>query len=70
MLFIIIIFGLPIVLAIYMLIRDGWVYYKRRQLAEEDWDSGKWGNGEYHKLYDYDTMMRKFWIWDINKLKK
>lgn len=54
-------------LALYSLglsIRNSWVFERRTEL-------NRFENGEHVILSyaDYDTMMRKFWIWDVEKFK-
>lgn len=50
-------------IAIFILIRNEWVYKNRIKLINDDWESFK-------KLPSYDQMMFKFWVWDINKFIK
>ena len=50
--------------AIYIAIRNQWVFKRRTELNRFD--------GKLHVItqyVDYDTMMYKFWVWDIEKLK-
>jgi hypothetical protein len=51
---------LMLALCAYMIIRNQWVYRNRLKLLNNDWDT-------YKKLPSYHAMMRRFWIWDINK---
>jgi len=43
--------------------RNWWVYRQRTKLLYKN-------ENEYDKLIDYDLMIRKFWVWDVDKLKK
>lgn len=47
-----------------MLFRDSWVYKQRMKIIEK----GKFK--ELNLCLDYSGMMAKFWVWDIEKLKK
>lgn len=46
--------------AIMLQIRNNWVYNKRIELLHKGMD-------KYKLLPSYDTMMYKFWIWNIDK---
>lgn len=61
--FILVICALLFFVPILMLVRNEWVYKSRDKLISERFD-------EYDDYLDYDAMMRKFWVWDIEKLKK
>jgi hypothetical protein len=43
-----------------MMYRNQWVCTVRNKLIESDWE-------RYHLLPGYDIMMKKFWVWDIEK---
>ena len=45
-------------------IRNSWVFNRRTEL-------NRFENGIHviHNYADYDTMIRKFWIWDVEKFK-
>lgn len=45
---------------IFMLYRNEWVCRERIRAIDK-------GTGTYEQLPTYEVMMRKFWIWDINK---
>lgn len=49
-----------IVLVIFGMIRNEWVERKRVELIHCDYSA-------YLKLVSYDTMMWKFWVWDVYK---
>lgn len=53
-----------ILLGIYILIRNDWVYKKRIKLI-------KFENGSLliDQYVSYNTMICRFWIWDIKKFK-
>jgi hypothetical protein len=56
-----------LVLALYslgLLIRNAWVFERRIEL-------NRFENGAHviRSYADYDTMMRKFWVWDVEKFK-
>lgn len=46
-----------------ILVRNEWVFGACLFIIKTSPD-------EYENYLDYDEMMRKFWIWDIEKLKK
>lgn len=46
------------------LIRNAWVFKKRMKALRY------MGSSSLDSLPSYNTMMLKFWIWDINKLIK
>ncbi|WP_208952278.1 hypothetical protein [Rahnella sp. ChDrAdgB13] len=48
----------------FVLHRNEWVYKQRMKVL-----FGENGFKEFQKLPSYDAMMRKFWIWDVNKFK-
>ena len=53
-----------ICIMIYLVFRNQWVYSKRINLLYND-------ISEYNKLLEYgDMLYKRFWIWDIEKLKK
>lgn len=45
---------------VYMFIRNQWVFSVRIKLIDED-------HSTYKKLESYDTMMIRFWIWNVKK---
>ena len=47
---------------VFVSFRNAWVYKKSIEAFDRSLK-------EYHSLPDYDTMMWKFWIWDIEKFK-
>jgi hypothetical protein len=49
--------------AIFLLIRNEWVYRKRTNLICTNFS-------EYKKLPSYDYMLWHFWIWNIEKFKE
>ncbi|PKB90925.1 hypothetical protein A8A01_03195 [Ewingella americana] len=49
---------------VFMLHRNSWVYKQRMKVLH-----GENGFNEHQKLPSYDYMMRKFWVWDVNKFK-
>ncbi len=51
--------------AILMLIRNEWVARKRLWLIDNKWQ--EYERGDY---LGYDQMLHRFWIWDIEKLRK
>ena len=51
-------------IVIFGLIRNRWVYKKRIKVLHH------MGLKTHDLLPSYNTMMLKFWIWDINKLLK
>jgi len=58
--------GIALVFAIiifFFFIRNDWVHRKRTQLIHENFD-------EYKKLEPYNTMVFRFWVWDIKKFKR
>lgn len=56
--------GLVIIASLYMLARNEWVYTQRTKLLYDDDLDG------YLSLIDYNAMMRRWWVWDINKLRR
>ena len=57
-----------LVSSIYMGIRNNWVAKNRRILLNETLYTTDFT--EYENYLSYKEMMNKFWVWDINKLKK
>ncbi len=47
----------------FMWYRNNWVHKTRMKIARED-------IREYAELIDYNSMLWKFWVFDIEKLKK
>lgn len=45
----------------FFLLRNNWVYKKSNECID---------NGTHNLLPDYDAMMYRFWVWDIEKFKK
>ncbi len=52
-----------LIFLLYLHIRNLWVYDQRSELLRKSLR-------EYDTYKDYDTMMIKFWVWDIEKFKK
>lgn len=52
-----------IFIVVFILIRNEWVYRKRVKILREDSD-------KFYRLEDYDEMMYRFWIWDVEKFIK
>ena len=52
-----------IIATIFMLFRNKWVFNQRIATLNTDMK-------EYGKLAEYNTMLFKFWIWDIEKFKE
>jgi hypothetical protein len=50
--------------SLYLMLRNSWVYRRRIEL-------NRFENGVHviDSYVDYDTMLRKFWIWDVEKFK-
>lgn len=49
-------------IGIYFLMRNEWVYHRRINLIDKD---------ELNNYLSYDEILyRKFWIWNIEKLRK
>lgn len=46
----------------FMMHRSNWVFSQRAKILNRNLK-------EYETLVDFNTMMRKFWIWDIEKFK-
>jgi len=53
-----------ILVCIFALIRNQWVFKQRTAFLDRHDLEG------YDELKNYDSMYYRFWIWDINKLKK
>lgn len=47
----------------YMLFRNYWVYKNRIRLLHNNYPA-------YQKLPEYDTMMLRFWVWDVREFLK
>lgn len=45
---------------LFFLLRNEWVCSTRLLVLHQD-------RASYTKLPDYDTMLYKFWVWDVNK---
>lgn len=58
-----IILGLILIICLFFMYRNYWVYIKRGQILDKDYN-------EFKKLISYDAMFWRFWIWDINKMKR
>ncbi len=54
---------LIVVLGVFRLVRNSWVYDQRTHLVFSDYAT-------YKKLPSYGTMLNQFWIWDINEFVK
>jgi hypothetical protein len=52
-----------IVGCMFMVIRAEWVYRRRIEIIDNNFE-------EYHNYLTFEEMMKKFWIWDIEKLRK
>ncbi len=50
-----------LVFGIYMIIRNDWVYEQKIKLIDE---------GKDKNYLSYDEMLKKFWVWDVEKLRK
>jgi hypothetical protein len=51
------------ILGVFFLFRNSWVYRQRSKLLDSDRD-------KYYQLPPYDDMVIRFWIWDVNKFLK
>ncbi len=51
-------FALGLSIFIMLLIRNEWVFRERRKLSRSP---------DYERLPSYETMLRRWWVWDINK---
>ena len=60
----ILIMVLVVCVVIFMEYRNDWVCSERKRVVMEE------GLEEYYKLPSYNTMVFKFWIWDVEKFKK
>lgn len=47
------------------MIRNNWVFSERMRILNQM--PVALGLHDYHRLPSYETMMMKFWIWDVNK---
>ena len=56
--------AIVMVINIFMAYRNSWVFYQRNKLNRFEG-----GAHVIHQYVDYSTMMNKFWVWDIEKLK-
>ena len=56
--------ALVVYFVIFMGYRNYWVCRERNRVVMEE------GLEEYYKLPSYNTMVFKFWIWDVEKFKK
>lgn len=54
--------GVSALACIYMLIRNQWVFDNRIKILNRS-------HLEYSRLPSYDTMLNRFWVWDIEKFK-
>lgn len=54
---------ISVLVLILALFRNDWVYSERTKLIYLDFD-------KYKKLEDYNTMLFRFWIWNIEKFIK
>lgn len=45
---------------LFMLHRNEWVHRERMKAIDK-------GDGLFDRLPPYEVMMRKFWVWDVNK---
>jgi hypothetical protein len=46
----------------FMLYRNNWVYKQRMLLIDTKWET-------YHNYWDYQKMMKYWWIWNVEKMK-
>lgn len=53
---------LVLLATMYMLARNDWILKIRLRMIEEDWES-------YRQAPNYETMLYRWWCWDIEKLK-
>jgi len=54
-----------VIISTYLCIRTEWLFNKKNKILLNK------GIADYNKVLDYNTIMfKKFWIWDIEKLKK
>lgn len=44
-------------------IRNNWVFKTRKNMIDDDFQ-------KYKTLVDYNTMLFRFWIWDVEKFVK
>lgn len=61
-----------IVFCIFMMFRNRWVYKARmRVLNDHGADLESLGRAlkEYHRLPDYNTMVWRWWVWDVEEFK-
>ena len=58
-----------IVVCIFMIIRNEWVYRQRTKLLNRKDISCEEALVEYKKYDDYDSMFQQFWCWDVEKMK-
>jgi hypothetical protein len=55
--------GIVIFVGIFILCRNEWVYKKRTEIIDNHFH-------EYFNYISYNDMVLKFWIWDIEKMRK
>ena len=56
-----IVFLITCIVCVFIFIRNSWVFSRKIKLIN---------NPQRSEYLSYDMMMLKFWIWDIEKLKK
>jgi len=60
----IVLFGIiSVFILILAIFRNDWVYSERTKLIYSDFD-------KYKKLEDYNTILFRFWVWNIEKFIK
>lgn len=62
--------GILLAFAILMLVRNAWVYHVRGKILFEPGKTMGEQLERYDRLPSYDTMMRRFWIWDVRKFEE
>jgi len=50
-----------ILFSFFLLVRNQWVYHNQLLSLEKD---------QLEEYLSYDRMLMKFWVWDIDKLRK
>lgn len=59
-----------IIVAVFFLKRNDWVYIQSIILVNKLADQRKLSDEELDKYLSYNQMLFRFWIWDIEKLKR
>jgi hypothetical protein len=52
-----------IIVTAFFMLRANWVCKKRLEIIDNNFD-------EYYNYLTFEEMTKKFWIWDIEKLRK